>query len=553
MQERDPLDWTGDGYDAFPRTARLPPPDDEWGLLDAAVCEAREGRFDLIRQLPAAIAKTTDLVFHLNACEFLGDAGGADELEALVRQLETAEFEEAQNIARALSERGRLVDVPAVFYFYEQHRKRKDAQGAHSWLGLWLCEGDGYFPEPGEGALLISWDEYRLRVGRRYFELWNRYGTNLIHIDRGEPFSLRRLGERMLASKRIWPHARHTFEANTGISGRRWFDVEGTSKPLRMAVDVERYLDSGRADQLPPGQRAFMGHPLEDVGAAVIDDSLLVRTVFDMDEMFELEFGWGHHGYFPVEGLPPPDSLIPTDTHRPWQSLHTCLRAAKEGRREVLGHLDGLLGPTRDSTFQVAAIELLADAADDHVIARWRRLIVECDNPDFVFDFCYGLLRRGLLCDIPLVLDIYAKYASEQYFYYIPFQVSLLLDRPGPESSLPATHEGPLVSPQEYCRRALARCAELRRVMPYDAVPMFRGQVASVTRVAELIARGVEGPDLRPRFEAATGIDCSSWWVPEKNPERAIETAREFLASGQADRYQPGRLYFFGHEVDLHG
>jgi hypothetical protein len=271
-----------------------------------------------------------------------------------------------------------------------------------------------------------------------------------------------------------------------------------------------------------------------------------VRTTFDIDEMFALELGfegWAT-GYFYKAPKPPPSAVVPSTKDTPWLSLHTCLNAAKAGDRQPLTHLAGLLDPGQDEMFRLATIELLADAADDRVIAWWRDEIVEDKDADFTYDLCCGLLRRGLLRDIPLVLEAYVKHSDFGYYYYLPTLIELLL---GP---LDADAKGPIDAYQHAVSR---RCTKIGKVFHDDCIPVFRGGVFSVGAVAECIVAGIppKNEDLRCRFEGSTGIDCTSWFVPRRDPDRAAEEARRFLASEEVNRYQPGRLYFFGHEIEL--
>ncbi|NVB40421.1 hypothetical protein G6O69_21455 [Pseudenhygromyxa sp. WMMC2535] len=58
---------------------------------------------------------------------------------------------------------------------------------------------------------------------------------------------------------------------------------------------------------------------------------------------------------------------------------------------------------------------------------------------------------------------------------------------------------------------------------------------------------------VRRRFEAATGIDCRAMFDPKVKgrwrPLQAAAIAERFLASPEAERYEDGVRYFFGHRI----
>jgi hypothetical protein len=60
----------------------------------------------------------------------------------------------------------------------------------------------------------------------------------------------------------------------------------------------------------------------------------------------------------------------------------------------------------------------------------------------------------------------------------------------------------------------------------------------------------VEDIDDRLWFEAATGIDCSSFFDDgEFQPLAATAIVEEFLESGDPERFEPGVRYFFRNRI----
>ena len=557
------LDWLGAGYDAISApdhshvSAAL---NDGWLLVQEAVAHARRGSGELVHVLGSTIvANTRDVLLHRIACEIVGDAGSAADLERLVSVLDNASFGQRLDIARALASRGRLLDVPVVFGVYEQAREHPDTEILRLAVNWLIFDPDELSEVPDD------WHGYRLCVGRRYFDLWNEFGTNLVHIHHGYRFDIQRIAESMLDDLReglLDADDRHVFEVTTGMSCSAWFN-EGQTNYLRAASDLEHFIDSGKGANYPGGQRAFMGYWLEDVAAARAileqyppNDGMGVpsrRTTFDQDSLFALEFGFEpmNRGYFFQSPRPPPTAELVNDAARPWLTLQTCLRHAVEGDRTPLEVLASLVKPAGQSIFSIAAIELLADAADDRVIAPWRAMITREEDPEFIASLCWGLLRRGMLDDVPLVLDAYRRHPNHPRFAYLEGALNCLF------AYAPLTLGPHQAMGMEACTARVTQCYEsVRRKLGRDHVPIFRGGIYDVSTIARELIELRHGPEitahLRVRFEASTGIDCSDWVNEDHgfDSQRAAETARKFLGSKESASYRPGQLYFFGRPIE---
>ena len=528
MVEEPMFEWNGAGYDAFPDRADLldVPPDrlrDGSTVLRAAIARARRGSFELVSRVAREIiGETDDFILHHVACDFVADAGSAADLETLVQKLSGTDlFLTGLHLATGLTSRGRLADIPAVFGFYERYRKLPDTEILRLDLNILLCEPSAPFDEPSGDE---GWAEYRAAVAARYFGLWNEFGTNLIHIYYGRPFEIGRVAEVILSDIREGILAgtdRRLFEVTTGISCSEWFTNE---KPnfLQAAADVERFMESGIATSRLPGQRAFMGHPLEDVRAAgkILAmyppnrglDVPEVRAAFDVDTYFELPLGFDtlQGGYFVRTTQPPPSAELTVDKDWPWLSLHTCLREAMAGNRAPLEGLSGLLRPDSNPIYLASAIDLIADAADDRTLAPWREMILQEEDPRFTCALCWGLLERGILRDVPLVLEAYRRNADHPDYAFLDGRFNnLFAFRPVRHGrNQPVGFE---TCQEEVTRRYDALCRRLGR----DDLPIFRGDLFSVQGLAREIIELRHGPDvtvdLRQRFEASTGINCSDW------------------------------------------
>lgn len=559
------LDWYGAGYDAF-----IDPPDhgggplSGWSLLRAAVASARRGDFGLIGAVARTIvARTSDFQLHQAAAAFVADAGDAAELEVLVVALTSVDRMRGLDIVRGLAARGRLVDVPAMFHFYEAHREHSDCDIIAAHLNWLLASSEAEHYNPGEHG----WDEYREAVARRYFDLWNGLGTNLIHVRHGHAFDLRTLVHDVLADLRegfVDGDDRHAFEVSTGRSCSGWF-AEEQPNFLTIAACLEQFLASG-APGPHVGERAFMGHRLERVGAAARVLAAYppnhgmgvpgVRTTFDVDDYFALPFGFEpfHGGYHVRSTRPPPTLEWSVDEDRPWSSLHVGLRSAMAGETSMLAKLATWITPDADSILRGVLIHLVSRAADDGIVAPWRDAVEADNDPVFTLALCEGLLRRGVLRDIPRVLGAYLRHVDDPDYAHLPARLNLLL------AFQPISHESVELPPQALRISVIREVERLRRELGRDDVPVYRGDLLDVGEVAREIIELRHSPyvtfDLREWFEAATGIDCSSWEVPDSpdlahafDSTIAAASAQKFLDSDAASGYHAGVIYFFGKPV----
>ena len=567
MDDERSFDWYGAGYDAFPaedlqQAARHPAPRDEWGLLRATITQARHGAFGLVSQVVRElIGQTRDTELHGVACSVVADAGTAADLEALVLTLQkSTSFDRGLDIVTALAARGRLADVPVLFRFYEMNRRHTDSDSIPIMLD-WLLT------KPAEESLSAppeeQWEEYRTAVAERYFRLWNELGTNLIHVYRGRAFALGSLVTAMLKDLRkglLDPDDRHKFEVTTGLSCSKWF-THGKVNLLQARADLELFHESGKANGYPVGQHIFMGHFIEDVGSAAQIfaayppnrgmDVPEVRTIFDVDDYFALPLGFEpfRGGYFVRSTTPPPSAALTIHRDWPWLSLHTCLRAAMSGNRTPLEGLSALIGKDNEPMFQRAAIDLIADAADDCVLDPWRETIRRGASPDLTYSLCWGLLRRSMLCDVPLVLEAYRRNANNPKYAHLESRLNQMF-------AFQAVRHGPHqpIGCQACCEKTTICYQALSQRLGREDVPIFRGGLFGVIALAREIIDLKYGPeltvDLRQRFEASTGINCSDWETSEGfDPQMAAASAQKFLESRESVAYRPGQLYFFGRPI----
>lgn len=567
MSSEFTFDWLGAGYDAFANLeAGAATPSGSfrsgWELIQATVSHARRGRFGLVsRIVHELVERTTDFELHSVACSVVADIGTAADLESLVRALnETTYFDHSLDIVKALAARGRLADIPVLFRFYENYRHHPDTSVIALMLNSLLARADGdYLSEPAEE----EWEAYRAAIAERYFRLWNELGTNLIHVYHGRAFALDILIDEMRSDLRqgfLDAEDRRLFEVTTGLSCSKWFRNDEVNL-LTVTADLERFHAAGKVQDYPVGQRMFMGHALEDVGAAARVfaaypynrglDVPEIRTVFDKDEYFALPYGFQpmEGGYFVRSTKPPPSAELTVDRNWPWLSLHTCLRAAISGNRTPLARLSELIDTDNTPSFRGAIVDLIADAADDYVIDQWREKIHSTKDRHLVFSLCWGLLRRGMLLDVPLVLEAYKKNSKDAKYSYLESRLNCLFSFQSVEN-------------KPYKKMGFSSCYEnvmaqyhtLHLKFGRVDVPILRGELFSVIalarKIADLESETSIAADLRERFAASTGINCSGWETADGvDSQAAAASARQFLNSPDSAAYKAGQLYFFGRPI----
>jgi len=160
----------------------------------------------------------------------------------------------------------------------------------------------------------------------------------------------------------------------------------------------------------------------------------------------------------------------------------------------------------------------------------------------------------GHLSVIPALVDLYERYYFSQDSIYVVQTLSQLLeDLPGDIQDFP--EGGEATEFREYCGRVRMQYQKLSdRLGTHDAV-VFRGEVISIQHICKKMIDDLEvrhgfHEEMRHKFEAVTGIDCSSFYVNGSlQPLTVAAVIEQFLESPDAAKYQRGVRYFFGHRV----
>jgi hypothetical protein len=256
--------WNADGY----RFATVPPPSlsepstlhshDAWTVLAAVLIRAKAGDFRSVPNLISCIKQSTNPVLARSCAHLLGDAGSAACLRKGIDELlDVSKI----NLCHSLRGSGYLWTVPVMLEAYFSVPSRSDV----TIIPILISE----LLEPLRGGVaheLLSDDEYRELVTRKYEELRSQLGTDQVPVLFGEVFSVGKLAATLaeyLKSDDMHPimvrDLRHWFEASTGI------DCSGFFKDLRLQVltataIVEEFSESDDLRKYADGVRYFFGH-----------------------------------------------------------------------------------------------------------------------------------------------------------------------------------------------------------------------------------------------------------------------------------------------------
>jgi hypothetical protein len=258
-------------------------------------------------------------------------------------------------------------------------------------------------------------------------------------------------------------------------------------------------------------------------------------------------------GFFGVPD-PPPGATFPINPKAdPWLAWRVAVHEAKTGVFNNLPTLLTLYDPVGDPRFNFQVMILIGEAGPWRCFESIARELTSPSNPidyEVGLNFSYALAIRGLLADVPLLLAVYRRHAVVEDADIMPVRINGLLSSVAGTLSKPAKFE----NLQAYEDAVLSRQRELAEAFGSDQVLVLRGERFGVVRLAErlleLLRKPYFMPDLRRKFEAATGIDCTGFY---KNgvlqPLAAAEIVEAFLESPYASTYEDGVRYFFGHRI----
>ncbi|WP_426755069.1 hypothetical protein [Myxococcus sp. Y35] len=287
-----------------------------------------------------------------------------------------------------------------------------------------------------------------------------------------------------------------------------------------------------------------------------------------------IETGAGVHFTTP----PPSDvaDLKHLASNDPWRILPCVLANLQQGRFEVSKRLVALMREVRDAEVWDACAVLLSYAAPYSVIreleASSEKLLEPRRSPYTRRYFCEVLACSGGVWGVPYLIRHYRELKDRKVEAEVEFYISQVLEtEPGPvargprvlweSNGLPPPFEEslPVLLTDEYLKQLEETFQELVSSQKlYEKEALVEGERLNIRNVARRLLKRVQTGERRDRIEdgrmlleATTGLDCRAFFDDSGRLKNLTAAAivEEFLERGDADRYQPGARYFFGHRI----
>lgn len=263
---------------------------------------------------------------------------------------------------------------------------------------------------------------------------------------------------------------------------------------------------------------------------------------------------WNRGGYFF-------DDKALQSASPPWQQWIRILEQAKQGDFEETPRLLDVFLSTQNRLLRNVCFQLLGDAGSTEAILnavaylRTRFANAEPVGGDDALELSNALAIHGQLLFVPDILRLFEWDIWGPDSPIFAHHLSLMLEAKwGPIAECPSSDEEFAL----YTSHVLGRVDEISKSLDSEHTHVFRGHVSHVPEVARLLL-GSFGTShfekasqslMRRRFEASTGINCTSFYREGQfQPLAAAAVLEEFLSSADAAKFVPGRKYFFGRLV----
>lgn len=242
----------------------------------------------------------------------------------------------------------------------------------------------------------------------------------------------------------------------------------------------------------------------------------------------------------------------------PWIALLAILERAKKGDFAAVTRIADCMDKAENWVLLRAAAVLLGDAGSSAslrtALDRFRPYLYEDDDLILQVEFCHALWGSHFLWTVPVMTDLYLRSPNRSESAIIAINLAELLGNefiPFPEQMGTADNA--------WRNKILQRYRELQGRFASDEVPVFRGELYSVQRIAsDFLNRLKSGDDFaeadfltyRHKFEAATGIGCRAMFREgQPQPLAAAAILEDFLESPAAAKYEDGVRYFYGYRI----
>jgi hypothetical protein len=282
---------------------------------------------------------------------------------------------------------------------------------------------------------------------------------------------------------------------------------------------------------------------------------------------------------FQFSSPPPPDIAHDRyfNSSDPWEVLGSALARLQAGDFGAAGALSGLLSRSDDGLLWVGATLLLGYAGPWSLVRRVAEQMMLRREEVAIQSFVPEMLEGSMA---PWAVEMLLQLHEASFppptdrTAIIRGCLSRLLEKEagtiddGPEETLELDPDYPDEPRTEYITtyrtdryRDEVRAKQVALVdrLGTDTLAIAEGDVFSVERTAlRLLDRLRDEPDRsgrldfeRMRLEAATGLDFRELYSKKYHLQRlpAMAVIEDFLESGQAERFEPGRRYFFGRPI----
>jgi hypothetical protein len=256
---------------------------------------------------------------------------------------------------------------------------------------------------------------------------------------------------------------------------------------------------------------------------------------------------WVNVGYHDID---PAREELPDPQIAPWDFFRAAFHAARQGNPTLLPPLLDIFLKTKDSPLAVSCADLIGDAAPDSLVDRMGELLGDDLSIDRTLLCCSALYNRSYVAYVPILLRTYVRDGERPDADIIPMWLSDMIEFTD-ENIYDLMLYG---DSSDYVPRVMDRVAVLIERLGSERIVVWNGELFDVRTLARHMLDEVRTThfrrELRHRFEAVTGIDCSSFYRDGKlRPLAAAAILEEFLESPLARTFEPGRPYFFGYPI----
>jgi hypothetical protein len=270
--------------------------------------------------------------------------------------------------------------------------------------------------------------------------------------------------------------------------------------------------------------------------------------------MTNVHLDWRRGGYFFDVGIL---KACPKE----WQHWAHIFDRAKHGDFSDTPSLLDIFFNTENYLLRTACRHLLGDAGSTDAINKAAMLVrkrfadLEPIGGDEALDLASALAFHGQLVfvrDILLIFEWNLSASDSRIFTLLLSQ--MLEPKWGPLTQQPRREEEFV----KYRDRVTNRAQELALNLGSEQAYVFMGQELHVPDIARLLLKNLGNSHFeeashwlfRHRFEASTGINCTTFFKEDKfQPLTAAAALEEFLSSSEVKRFVPGHKYFFGWQV----